>query len=52
VLTVHHCFTHALANTQAFKIIQDQRGRSFIKLQQQPASGGLEILLPVGEPPK
>ena len=34
VLTVHHCFMHALSNTPAFKIIEDHRGGSFIKLQQ------------------
>ena len=48
VLTVHHCFMHTLANTQAFKIIENHRGRSFIKLQQQQASGGLNVQLPVG----
>ena len=47
VLTVHHCFMHTLANTQAFKIIEDQRGRSVIKVQQQPAPGGLKIELPM-----
>ena len=26
VLTVHHCFMHTLANTQAFKIIEDHKG--------------------------
>ena len=35
VLTVHHCFIHTLSNTPAFKIIEDHRGGSFIKLQQQ-----------------
>ena len=34
VLTVHHCFTHTLANTSAFKIIEDHRGRALIKQQQ------------------
>ncbi len=34
VLTVHHCFIHTLSNTPAFKIIEDHRGGSFIKLQQ------------------
>ncbi|MCY4207684.1 MAG: hypothetical protein OXD29_06995 [Roseovarius sp.] len=34
VLTVHHCFMHTLSNTPAFKIIEDHRGGSFIKLQQ------------------
>ena len=31
VLTVHHCFMHALSNTPAFKIIEDHRGRATIK---------------------
>ncbi len=52
VLTVHHCFMHTLANTQAFKIIEDHRGKSFIELQQQQASGGLQIQFPVGGQPK
>ena len=45
VLTVHHCFMHTLANTQAFKIIEDHRGRATIK-QQQAAPGGLRIDIP------
>ena len=44
VLTIHHCFMHTLANTQAFKIIEDHRGRATIK--QQPAASGLRIDLP------
>lgn len=31
VLTCHHCFTHTLMNTPAFKIIENQLGVSFIK---------------------
>ena len=37
VLTVHHCFIHTLANTAAFKVIEDHRGRATIKLQQTEA---------------
>jgi len=48
VLTVHHCFMHTLANTQAFKIIEDHRGRSFIKIQQKQVPEGYQIQLPVG----
>lgn len=44
VLTVHHCFMHTLANTQAFKIIEDHRGRATIK--QQASSSGLRIDIP------
>lgn len=33
VLTVHHCFMHTLANTNAFKIIEDYRGRALVKIQ-------------------
>lgn len=33
VLTVHHCFTHTLANTLAFKIIENQNGAAFVKMQ-------------------
>ena len=32
VLTVHHCFMNTLANTAAFKAIEDHRGRATIKL--------------------
>jgi len=31
VVTVHHCFVHALANTQSFKIIENHQGAAFIK---------------------
>jgi hypothetical protein len=35
VLTVHHCFMHTLANTAAFKIVEDHRGRAQVRLQAQ-----------------
>lgn len=35
ILTVHHCYVHTLSNTSAFKIIENQDGASFIKLQVQ-----------------
>lgn len=31
VLTVHHCYMHALMNTPAYKIIENQLGAAFIK---------------------
>jgi hypothetical protein len=33
VLTVHHCYMHALMNTPAFKIIENQKGSAFVKQQ-------------------
>lgn len=36
VLTVHHCFNHALMNTGTTKIIENQNGAAFIKTQQTP----------------
>lgn len=35
VLTVHHCYMHTLANTSAFKIIENHVGRCMAKLVQQ-----------------
>lgn len=34
VLTVHHCYMHALMNTPAFKIIENHAGAAFVKRQQ------------------
>jgi hypothetical protein len=34
VLTVHHCFMHALMNTPSFKIIENHLGTAFVKQQQ------------------
>jgi serine dehydrogenase proteinase len=34
VLSVHHCYMHALMNTPAFKIIENHKGVAFIKQQQ------------------
>lgn len=31
VLTVHHCYMHALMNSQAFKIIENHNGAAFVK---------------------
>lgn len=34
ILTVHHCFMHALMNTSSFKIIENHTGTAFVKQQQ------------------
>jgi hypothetical protein len=48
VLTVHHCFIHTLANTAAYKIIENHLGRAFIKMvQMQPQ----QIVLGLGPAP-
>ena len=31
LLTVHHCYMHALANTGAFKIIENHMGVAYVK---------------------
>jgi ATP-dependent protease ClpP protease subunit len=33
VLTVHHCFMHALMNTDSFKMIENHEGAAFVKHQ-------------------
>lgn len=33
VLTVHHCYMHALMNTPSFKIIENHEGAAFVKQQ-------------------
>lgn len=33
VLTIHHCYMHALANTPAFKIIENHSGAAMVRLQ-------------------
>ncbi|MHB1938233.1 MAG: SDH family Clp fold serine proteinase [Acidobacteriaceae bacterium] len=33
VLTVHHCYMHALMNTPVFKMIENQNGAAFVKHQ-------------------
>ena len=44
VLTVHHCFIHALSNTPAFKIIENHLGRALVR---QKADQSQQILLQV-----
>lgn len=36
VLSVHHCYMHALMNTPAFKIIENHLGVAVVKIQQMP----------------
>jgi hypothetical protein len=33
ILTVHHCYMHALMNTPSFKIIENHKSSAFIKMQ-------------------
>lgn len=33
VLTVHHCYMHAIMNTQSFKLIENHNGIAFVKQQ-------------------
>jgi membrane-bound ClpP family serine protease len=35
VLTVHHCYMHALMNTPSFKIIENHKGIAFVKMEMQ-----------------
>ncbi len=35
ILTVHHCYMHALMNTPSFKIIENHRGIAFVKMEMQ-----------------
>ena len=35
VLTIHHCYMHTLANTPAFKVIENQDGKAMVRQQQQ-----------------
>lgn len=37
VLTIHHCYMHALTNTGSFKIIENHEGAAFVKQQQMMA---------------
>jgi ClpP class serine protease len=44
VLTVHHCYMHALMNTAAFKLIENQNGICFSKVMSMPQMGGLTMM--------
>ena len=39
VLTVHHCYMHALMNTKAFKIIENHNGAGFLKIEGESKTG-------------
>ncbi len=47
VLTVHHCYMHALMNTPSFKMIENHEGVAFVKQQQLVAA---QIPTPMGQP--
>ncbi len=38
VLTVHHCYMHAIMNTTVFKIIENHNGIAFVRNQTQPVT--------------
>src|SRR5262249_8481706 len=44
VLSVHHCFMYALANTPAFKIMENHTGGRFMKFQQ--SSPNFQFVIP------
>jgi hypothetical protein len=48
VLTVHHCYMHALMNSAVFKIIENQNGVAFIKQQQMQMQMMVPQLLQIG----
>jgi ATP-dependent protease ClpP protease subunit len=43
VLTIHHCYMHTLANTPAFKIIENQDGKAMVRQQQMIIQQNLPI---------
>ena len=51
VLTIHHCYSHALMNTPAFKIIENHKGAAFMKHQQAPALP-IQLLQQLQRPPQ
>ena len=51
VLTIHHCYMHAMMNTPAYKIIENHLGDGMIKMIPQPAPNpGYRPAPPSGEP--
>ncbi len=51
VLTIHHCYSHALMNTPTFKIIENHTGAAFMKSQQAPALP-IQFLQQLQRPPQ
>jgi hypothetical protein len=45
LLTVHHCYMHSLANSGAFKIIENHTGAAFIKMT-------IQQMVPMQAPPQ
>jgi hypothetical protein len=50
VLTVHHCYMHALMNTLSFKIIENHEGVAFVKQHQLVAVPGQAPIPSSGQP--
>jgi ATP-dependent protease ClpP protease subunit len=47
LLTVHHCYMHALMNTPSFKMIENHKGIAFVKMD---FSGMIAIQQQLGQP--
>lgn len=47
LLTVHHCYMHALMNTPSFKIIENHMGIAFVKMD---FSGMISVQQQMGQP--
>jgi len=43
ILSVHHSYMHAFANTQAFKVIENHIGAAFVKTQMLVAPMGMPM---------
>lgn len=46
VLTIHHCYMYTLSNSGAFKIIENQLGRRYVKIQMMQQAAPLKLQLP------
>jgi hypothetical protein len=51
VLTVHHCYMHALTNTPAFKIIENHLGAAMIKQSMEGRASAPGSSFPISIPP-
>jgi hypothetical protein len=47
ILTVHHCYMHALMNTPSFKMIENHKGIAFVKMD---FSGMMAVQQQMGQP--